>query len=195
MGGKGRGVEYHPMGGGKGRRRAPPYPLHRDIPVEGGGGGEGIYREIMEMSCSENEPNEHMRTQGMLLHARWSVMVRCGIQPLKKREAGSSVFVSAFLAEYLSLTVWATLTATLFIGGYACPSLVPVIGLASVVLGLKASAVVFTIIWIRATLPRLTFLSVIVGCSFFLRVNLRYNFQPRTHKEIQLRLKPLSLYI
>ena len=57
-------------------------------------------------------------------------------------------------------------------GGYACPSiiifddtkLVPVIGLASVVLGLKASAVVFTIVWIRATLPRLTFLSVIVGC-------------------------------
>ena len=79
-------------------------------------------------------------------------------------EAGSSVFVSSFLAEYVSIMLWSTLTATFFLGGYATSVLVPVTGLAAVLLGIKAAACCFVVVWIRATLPRLTFLSVIVGC-------------------------------
>lgn len=79
-------------------------------------------------------------------------------------EAGSSVFVSAFLAEYISLMAWATLLATLFMGGYASIPLVPFIGVAGIILGIKACTIVFTIVWIRATLPRLTFVALIAGC-------------------------------
>lgn len=82
-------------------------------------------------------------------------------------EAGSSVFVSSFLAEYTNIVIMSTLLALLFFGGYAMPEVVAFpsfISIAAVVLGLKACIGCFSIVWIRAVLPRITFISLLQAC-------------------------------
>lgn len=61
-------------------------------------------------------------------------------------------FAMYFFAEYTNMTVLAALGATLFLGGYAGPWLPGPVWLL-----LKAYAVVFVMIWIRWTYPRLRF--------------------------------------
>ena len=86
-------------------------------------------------------------------------------------EAGSSVFVSSFLAEYTNIVLMSSLLATLFMGGYALPELVSlagVVSVASVALGLKTCVGCFAIVWVRAVLPRLTFISLLSACWTYL---------------------------
>lgn len=75
-------------------------------------------------------------------------------------EAGASVFVSSFLGEYTNIVFYSTVISLLFLGGYAMPSWLPTtLAMPAVVLGLKTCAVAFWIVWVRATLPRLTWSS------------------------------------
>lgn len=81
-------------------------------------------------------------------------------------EASASPFVSAFLAEYINIVMMSTLLAVLYLGGYAMPAILPIgfVSGASVVLGLKACIGVFGIVWLRATLPRQRFDTLMAGC-------------------------------
>lgn len=86
-------------------------------------------------------------------------------------EAGSSVFVSSFLGEYVNIVAISALLAILFFGGYAIPQLVDnntFISTASLVIGLKTCIGCFCIVWIRAVLPRLTFLILLSSCWTYL---------------------------
>ena len=86
-------------------------------------------------------------------------------------EAGSSVFVSSFLAEYTNIVIISTLLALFCFGGYAMPEVVTFpsfISLASVGLGLKACIGCFSIVWIRAVLPRITFIMLLQACWTYL---------------------------
>lgn len=86
-------------------------------------------------------------------------------------EAGSSVFVSSFLAEYTNIVMMSTLLALLFFGGYAIPEVVSFpsfISLAAVGLGLKTCIGCFSIVWIRAVLPRITFIMLLQACWTYL---------------------------
>jgi NADH:ubiquinone oxidoreductase subunit H len=79
-------------------------------------------------------------------------------------ELSSGVFVSTFLGEYVSIVHVSSLTALLFIGGYGIPEIFinsTSISFASIVLALKACFIAFTIVWLRATLPRVTFASLL----------------------------------
>ena len=86
-------------------------------------------------------------------------------------EAGAAVFVSSFLAEYTSIVMMSTLLALLFMGGSASGEMVSPLGfisLASVILGLKACVGCFSIVWIRAVLPRVTFITLLQACWTYL---------------------------
>lgn len=86
-------------------------------------------------------------------------------------EAGSSVFVSSFLGEYVNIVAMSSLLAILFLGGYAMPDMITnttFLSMTSVIIGLKTCIGAFGIVWIRATLPRMTFLSLIQGCWMYL---------------------------
>ena len=86
-------------------------------------------------------------------------------------EAGASVFVSSFLAEYTNIVMMSTVLATLFLGGSACgemASVPPIFSLASILLGLKVCVGCFSIVWARAVLPRLTFISLLQACWTYL---------------------------
>lgn len=67
-------------------------------------------------------------------------------------EAGSSVFVSSFLGEYVNIVAMSTLLAVLFFGGYAIPAIVVnesftgFISIASIVIGLKTCIGCFAIV-------------------------------------------------
>ena len=81
------------------------------------------------------------------------------------------MFVSSFLAEYTNIVLMSSLLATLFMGGYALPELVSlagVVSVASVVLGVKTCVGCFMIVWARAVLPRLTFISLLSACWTYL---------------------------
>lgn len=77
------------------------------------------------------------------------------------------IFVFFFLAEYCSIVLISTFTAILFLGGYSITQIFDnsrFINLQSLVLGLKALIFIFIFVWIRATLPRLRYDSLIVFC-------------------------------
>ncbi len=75
-------------------------------------------------------------------------------------EHSSVPFVFFFLAEYNSIVLMSTLIAIFFFGGYAFPVLVEnssFINFQCIILAIKTCVFCFTIVWVRATLPRLRF--------------------------------------
>jgi NADH-quinone oxidoreductase subunit H len=68
-------------------------------------------------------------------------------------EYSSMKFALFFLAEYIHMIVFASLVATLFLGGWHGPAFVPGV----VWFFLKMFAVIFLCIWVRATFPRLRY--------------------------------------
>lgn len=107
-------------------------------------------------------------------------------------EHSAVIFVFFFLAEYSNIILISTLTAILFLGGYLLPSisstayllcssaglnlfsLTNIIGFISMplvngainglVLGFKATAVVFLFIWVRASFPRIRYDQLLQVC-------------------------------
>lgn len=101
-------------------------------------------------------------------------------------EHSAVIFVFFFLAEYSNIILISTLTSILFLGGYLLPSipfldswldLTSMINLSSItsmplvsgainglVLGLKATAVVFLFIWVRASFPRIRYDQLLQVC-------------------------------
>lgn len=106
-------------------------------------------------------------------------------------EHSAVIFVFFFLAEYSNIILISTLTAILFLGGYLLPSIQPtaylfsvlnldlfsltnIIGFTSMplvngalnglVLGFKATAVVFLFIWVRASFPRIRYDQLLQVC-------------------------------
>ena len=107
-------------------------------------------------------------------------------------EHSAVIFVFFFLAEYSNIILISTLTAILFLGGYLLPSipstayllssaadlnlfsLTNIIGFTSMplvsgainglVLGFKATAVVFLFIWVRASFPRIRYDQLLQVC-------------------------------
>jgi hypothetical protein len=74
-------------------------------------------------------------------------------------------FAFFFLAEYGSILLISTLTAILFLGGY----LIPFLGhgapfFEALSLGVKASAIFFIFIWVRASYPRVRYDQLMVLC-------------------------------
>ena len=76
-------------------------------------------------------------------------------------EHSSVVFVFFFLAEYASIVLICIFTSILFLGGYLIAltfDFFIIQGLMdSISLGFKASSLVFTFIWVRASFPRIRF--------------------------------------
>ena len=68
-------------------------------------------------------------------------------------EYSSMKFALFFLAEYIHMIVFASLVATLFLGGWHGPAFVPGV----VWFFLKMFTVIFLCIWVRATFPRLRY--------------------------------------
>jgi NADH:ubiquinone oxidoreductase subunit H len=82
-------------------------------------------------------------------------------------EHSAMPFVLFFLGEYCSIVLMSTLSATLFLGGYAMPEVISnttPISLSSLVLALKTCAGCFAFVWVRATLPRLRFDQLMSFC-------------------------------
>jgi len=65
-------------------------------------------------------------------------------------EYSSMRFALFFVAEYANMFTWSLITVLLFFGGWTGPGL---IGFATLLL--KTYAVVFLVIWVRATIPRI----------------------------------------
>ncbi|XP_023891796.2 NADH-ubiquinone oxidoreductase chain 1 [Quercus suber] len=70
-------------------------------------------------------------------------------------EHSAVIFVFFFLAEYSNIILISTLTAILFLGGGAINGLV---------IGFKATAVVFLFIWVRASFPRIRYDQLLQVC-------------------------------
>ena len=72
-------------------------------------------------------------------------------------EYGGIKFAIYFMAEYINMIVMSFLVATLFLGGWHGPfdQFSPLIQIAWIVV--KTLAVLFTFVWIRATLPRVRY--------------------------------------
>ena len=84
-------------------------------------------------------------------------------------EHSGMIFVFFFLAEYGSIVLMSTFTAILFLGGYnMCPQVLfaedSFINLQSIALAVKAVLIMFLFVWIRATLPRMRYDSLMVFC-------------------------------
>ena len=76
-------------------------------------------------------------------------------------------FVAFFLGEYASLVLMSALTATLFLGGYGMPLLVSNdswLSMEAIVLSLKTCLGAFGFVWMRATLPRMRWDSLMSFC-------------------------------
>jgi NADH-ubiquinone oxidoreductase chain 1 len=76
-------------------------------------------------------------------------------------------FVAFFLGEYASLVLMSALTATLFLGGYGMPLLVSNdswVSMEAIVLSLKTCLGAFGFVWMRATLPRMRWDSLMSFC-------------------------------
>src|SRR3990172_4331930 len=63
-------------------------------------------------------------------------------------------FALLFMAEYEKMIAVSAIAATLFLGGYGGPGVDQGPLLGPVWLGVKAIALFFLLIWLRATLPR-----------------------------------------
>jgi NADH-ubiquinone oxidoreductase chain 1 len=82
-------------------------------------------------------------------------------------EHSGMIFVFFFLAEYCSIVLISTFTAILFLGGYNIPEIFSndsFINIQSIALAVKALLFMFIFVWIRATLPRMRYDSLIVFC-------------------------------
>jgi NADH-ubiquinone oxidoreductase chain 1 len=83
-------------------------------------------------------------------------------------EHSSVIFVFFFLAEYASIVLICIFTSTLFLGGYLVffvSEYAIFQGLMdSLSLGFKASALIFTFIWVRASFPRIRFDQLMSFC-------------------------------
>ena len=82
-------------------------------------------------------------------------------------EHAGMVFVFFFLAEYSSIVLMSALTATLFLGGYAMPEIVQnetAVNVQSIVLALKTCLICFAFVWMRATLPRVRYDTLMELC-------------------------------
>ena len=86
-------------------------------------------------------------------------------------EAGASVFVSSFLGEYVNIVAMSTIMASLFFGGYSAPNFFGSFGglsFAAVIIGLKTCIGCFLVVWVRAVLPRFTFIGLLTACWTYL---------------------------
>lgn len=84
-------------------------------------------------------------------------------------EHSSVIFVFFFLAEYSSLVLLCILMSILFFGGYLSFSMdinnYILKGLLnSIVLGIKASILIYTFVWVRASFPRIRFDQLMLFC-------------------------------
>jgi len=89
-------------------------------------------------------------------------------------EHSAVVFVFFFLAEYASIVLISILITVLFLGGYLInidnylfylgSNALLEGGLYGLVLGVKACSIMFTFIWIRASLPRIRFDQLMSFC-------------------------------
>jgi NADH-ubiquinone oxidoreductase chain 1 len=83
-------------------------------------------------------------------------------------EHSSVIFVFFFLAEYASIVLICIFTSTLFLGGYLISydsdNIILQGLLDSLSLGFKASALIFTFIWVRASFPRIRFDQLMSYC-------------------------------
>lgn len=82
-------------------------------------------------------------------------------------EHSGIIFVFFFLAEYCSIVLISTFTCNIFIGGYIIPEIIinnSFINLQSIVVGIKSIIFIFLFVWIRATLPRIRYDSLIIFC-------------------------------
>lgn len=86
-------------------------------------------------------------------------------------EHSAFLFVAFFLAEYCSIALISTITAILWLGGYAAPFVSGstwFFNLSGMVLGIKVVSLIFGIIWVRGTLPRLRYDQLMSLCWFIL---------------------------
>lgn len=83
-------------------------------------------------------------------------------------EHSSVIFVFFFLAEYASIVLICIFTSTLFLGGYLISFNIEYTILQGLIdslsLGFKASALIFTFIWVRASFPRIRFDQLMSYC-------------------------------
>jgi NADH-quinone oxidoreductase subunit H len=66
-------------------------------------------------------------------------------------------FALFFMAEYGKMIVVSFIAATLFLGGYLGPFVDRLPWLGPIYLGIKVVALLFLLVWIRATLPRIRY--------------------------------------
>jgi NADH-quinone oxidoreductase subunit H len=66
-------------------------------------------------------------------------------------------FALFMLTEYTKMIVISCIAATLFLGGYRGPFVDQMPWLGPIYLSLKITVLLFVIIWVRATLPRLRY--------------------------------------
>jgi NADH-quinone oxidoreductase subunit H len=83
-------------------------------------------------------------------------------------EYGGIRFALFFMAEYIHMITLSALTATLFLGGWHGPfaSQFPILGL--VYLVIKIAALLFLMIWVRASVPRIRYDKLMQFCWKFL---------------------------
>jgi len=70
-------------------------------------------------------------------------------------EYSGFLFVFYFLGEYSNIALISTIAASLWLGGYLLPGSFAIIS--GIIIGIKSLLLIFSIIWIRGTLPRLRF--------------------------------------
>lgn len=66
-------------------------------------------------------------------------------------------FAMFYMAEYIKMIAVSAIAASLFLGGYNGPGVDQIPWLGPVYLAAKLIAILFLMIWVRATLPRLRY--------------------------------------
>jgi NADH:ubiquinone oxidoreductase subunit H len=75
-------------------------------------------------------------------------------------EYSSFSFALFFLAEYCNMILMSTFLSIFFLGGYLTPNIFDICNISTlqpIILGIKTSFILFSMIWIRASFPRLRF--------------------------------------